>query len=207
MNWSRFCRTIGLVGLLLFGVCAFTPLPNLVALRQRGGARLDRSDAIVVLGAEGVGGNTTLASASLRRAVQGIVLHRQGLAPLLVLLGSAAPMSRSEAEVRGELARQLGVPADAILMEAGARTTRQEAERLRSLLRPRGVRRILLVTESQHLVRAREVFERAGFEVLPAPADDMVLLLSDKPEDRLQLSRWIAQEFLARVYYRLAGYL
>ena len=57
------------------------------------------------------------------------------------------------------------------------------------------------------MARARGVFERAGFEVLPVPADDMVLVLSAKPEDRLHLSRWIAQEFLARVYYTVAGYL
>jgi len=207
MNWARICQTLGLVGILLFAISAFTPLPNLMARRQGPAARLEPTEAIVVLGGEGVGGEAALGSSSLRRAIRGIVLHRQGFAPLLVFLGAAAPGWRSEAEVRADLARQLGISSDAILMEPGARTTRQEAERVRHLLRPRGVRRILLVTDSQHMTRALGVFERAGFEVFPAPADDEVLVLSDKPEDRLRLLRWLVWEFLARLYYWVSDYL
>lgn len=207
MIWARICRTLGLVGILLFGASAFTPLPNLVARWDLPPARLEPADAIVVLGGEGVAGDGILGSTSLRRAIRGIVLYRQGLAPLLVLLGSGADTGDSEAAARADLARRLGVSSDAILMEDGARTTRQEAERIRDLLRPRGVRRILLVTDSQHMTRARGVFERAGFEVLPVPAEDEVLISSAKPEDRLQLFRWAVLEFMARLYYRAAGYL
>jgi hypothetical protein len=48
-------------------------------------------------------------------------------------------------------------------------------------------------------------FEKVGFTVQPAPVED----LSDawKPEARWRLMRNLAQEFLARTYYRLAGYL
>jgi uncharacterized SAM-binding protein YcdF (DUF218 family) len=143
---------------------------------------------------------------SLRRTVRAIVLQRAGVAPLLVLLGPASDGGPSEAEVRADLARRFGVRAEAILTEATAWTTREEASRVRALLQPRGVRRILLVTNSQHMLRAKALFERAGFEVLAATADDISDTV-DSPDGRLELTRIVLQELLALGYYRVAGYL
>ena len=74
-----------------------------------------------------------------------------------------------------------------------------------ALLQPMGIHQILLVTSDDHMARSQRLFEKAGFTVHPAPVDD----LSDarRPERRLQLMRAVAQEFMARTYYRLAGYL
>lgn len=198
-------RLLGLAGVLLFLAAAFTPLPNLLARSGSTSPRREPAEAIVVL-AGGLQPDGLLSDLSLRRALQGIVLHREGLAPLLVLLGEARGQGPAEARVRAELARQLGLSPQVILTEAGARTTREEAARIRALLRPLGVRRILLVTDSQHMARAQALFERAGFEVLPAPADDFSSA-AVAPEERLRLVRRIAQEFVARLYYRIAGYL
>lgn len=62
------------------------------------------------------------------------------------------------------------------------------------------------MTDSQHMARARPLFERAGFEVLPAPVDE-ISDTAEAPESRLKLMRRVAEELLARLYYRLAGYL
>ena len=207
MPWLFALRIIGCAGLGVFVAAAFTPLPDALSRVWGTRERLEPAEAIVVLGADSAGRDGTLGTTSLRRVIHGIVLHRRGLAPLLVLSGHASPEGRSEAEARADLARVLGVSSDGILTESGARTTREEAERIKELLRPRGVRRILLVTDSPHMMRARGVFERAGFEVLPAPADDSPLLDSRAPEDRLQVLRRILQAYAARLYYRLAGYL
>lgn len=56
-----------------------------------------------------------LSTSSLRRALHGITLHRKGLAPLLVFLGPARGAGLVEAEIRAELARELGVSPAAIL--------------------------------------------------------------------------------------------
>jgi len=207
MGWSSMSRTLGIIGVLGFLIAAFTPFVNVLARWQATPGQLEPAEAIVVLGADSAGRDGTLGTTSLRRVIHGIVLHRRGLAPLLVLSGHASPEGRSEAEARADLARVLGVSSDGILTESGARTTREEAERIRELLRPHAVRRILLVTDSPHMMRARGVFERAGFEVLPAPADDSPLLVSRAPEDRLQVLRRILQAYAARFYYRVAGYL
>jgi uncharacterized SAM-binding protein YcdF (DUF218 family) len=142
----------------------------------------------------------------LDRTRYGIALYRNGLAPLLVFAGPARGESPAEATVRAELARELGIPAEVILTEAEARTTREEAVRLEARLRPMGVRKILLVTNSLHMPRARRLFELAGFEVLAAPSDDLSKT-SGEPEDRLQLTRQMLEELIAQLYYRVAGYL
>ena len=65
---------------------------------------------------------------------------------------------------------------------------------------------ILLVTDGDHMARALPLFERAGFEVLPAPVFDTVYDAAG-PEDRLSTSRSMLMELGARLYYRAAGYL
>src|SRR2546427_195102 len=120
-----------------------------------------------------------------------VVCRCLGAAAVLVCLAALTPLpnylARSlQAEPR------LG-PADAIVV-------------LGSGIEPRAVRRILLVTDSEHLPRAVALFERAGLEVLPAPADS-VSPATEGPGARLELLRRLSQELMARLYYRLAGYL
>ena len=142
---------------------------------------------------------------SLRRAIYGIRLYHQELAPLLAFSGPASDLSPEEARIRAEMASLCGVPAAAMVTEATAHTTREEAAQFAALLQPRGVRQILLVTSDEHMFRSRQLFEREGFMVLPAPVDD--LSHPRKPEARLRLMRRVTQEFLARAYYWVAGYL
>ncbi|HSB70897.1 MAG TPA: YdcF family protein [Candidatus Methylomirabilis sp.] len=152
-GWERACRILGLIGVVVFLACAYTPLPNLLAHSLAARSRLEPAEAIVVLAAS-VSEDGALGDVSLRRAIQGIVLQRKGLAPLLVLSGPAPDTGPTEAEVRAALALDLGVPAEAINMESRGRTTREEAIRIGEFLRARQVRRILLVTDSQHMARA-----------------------------------------------------
>lgn len=206
-RWTRLCQGLGAAGVGFLLASAFTPLPTVLG-RALGGdsPQLEPAEAIVVLGTE-LRPDGTLTNTSLRRTIHGILLFRQGLAPILVFLGPPrAGGGRAEAEVRAELARELGVAREAVLTDAQAWTTREEAERVWALLGPRSLRRILLVTEAQHIPRARAVFERAGFTVLAAPADGLGIIGPD-PEARLRLMRDVLEEWLARLYYRAAGYL
>jgi uncharacterized SAM-binding protein YcdF (DUF218 family) len=201
---DRVPRLIGLIGVVGFLVTAFTPLAHRLNLATAVPAELVPSDAIVVLGAW-VSPSGTLSSESLRRTNHGIALYRRGLAPTLVLLGGSASGGPSEADARAEQARLHGVPAQAILTETRVRTTREEAARVKELLRSKGVRTILLVTNAGHLARARPLFERAGFDVHPAPSDSFVEASS--PESRLELMRVLIREFFGWLFYRVAGYI
>lgn len=207
MPWIILCRILGAGALLGFFAAAFTPLPTLLALQITRPPQLEPAEAIVVLGA-GIRPDGTLSDPSLRRAVEGIALQRQGLAPLLVLAGPERRQAPglTEAGVRAGLAQDLGVPPELIATEVTARTTREEAARIGALLQAQGVRRILLVTGALHMPRARGVFERAGLEVLEAPVQQRSVDAAT-PESRLELLGGILGELLARLYYRAAGHL
>jgi len=75
-----------------------------------------------------------LGCGSLERAVRGVTLYHASEAPLIVFSGPNLT-GVSEAEVRAELARALGIPSGAILVEDGAFTTREEATRIGATLR------------------------------------------------------------------------
>jgi uncharacterized SAM-binding protein YcdF (DUF218 family) len=200
-----FWQLLGIVGVTLFFLSAFTPLPNLLDQHLATPARIQPADAIVVLGA-GIGRSGQLGDDSLRRALEGMLLRRRQLAPFLVFSGPAQYGGPSEADVRAQLAHELGLSPEGILTEPHAWTTREEATRIGALLQPRHVRRILLVTDSRHMVRARTLFEHARFEVFPAPVDDG-RGASVSPGKRLDLTERVLQEWVARIYYRAAGYL
>ena len=199
-TWALVRRLVGLAGVLGFVIGAFTPLANFVDRRLSIPSRLEPADAIIVL-AHGIDADSVLTNNSMRRALRGIALYKQGLAPFLVFSGLAGNRAPREAEVRAELAREMGISPAAVLAKGAARTTREEAASLGALLLPMGVRRVLLVTHSEHMWRARRLFERASFEVLPASVADFYD--ASTPEDRLALTRGIIQELAARLYDRI----
>jgi uncharacterized SAM-binding protein YcdF (DUF218 family) len=205
MSGVRLIQILGGTAVVVFFLGSFTPLPN--ALHRWAGIppQLQPAAAIVVLGG-GMDAPGVLSNSSLRRMIHGIMLFHRGLAPLLAISGPANRRDgRDEAEVRAEMARLFGVSPAAMVTETSALTTREEAARMAALLQPMGVSTVLLVTSYEHMARSRLLFEKVGFTVQPAS----VYELSDaqKPETRLRLMRRLTQEFLARTYYRLAGYL
>lgn len=200
--WERFCRWLGGLVLAGFAITALTPAANVLGRATAIPPSIGPAEAIVVLGG-GLAPNGMLSGASLRRLVHGVVLLRQGRAPLLVLLGGSYGPRVSEAEIRAALVRELGIEPAVVLVEAAASTTREEANQTRAILVPRGIQRILLITDAHHMARASAVFQGVGFEVLPAPTDDGMTSLNE-PEGRFNLVRRVVVEFAARLYYGLS---
>jgi uncharacterized SAM-binding protein YcdF (DUF218 family) len=195
----------GAAGLAFFFVIAFTPLAGAVSRRLETISDLRPADAIVVLGA-GASRDGQLSNQSLRRLTGGLTLYRRGLAPRVIVMGPSYEGGPVEAEIRAGLARDLGIPAAALVVESRGVTTRHEAALAAARMRELGGRRILLVTGVQHMPRARLLFERAGMEVIPAPVVE-ISAAARGPERRLELARIVLQEAIARLYYRLAGEL
>ena len=93
--------------------------------------------------------------------------RRTGL-PVLVSGGFGSASAPSLATGMAEALREdFGVPVK--WLEARSRDTGENAACSAALLRPEGVKRILLVTDAMHMPRARAAFERAGLEVVSAP--------------------------------------
>ena len=202
-------RVAGALVVALFLAAIFTPAPSVLGYWTSVAPRVEPAEAIVVLGAGASTPPGILDGPSLRKTIYGIRLYQRGLAPRLVLSGGSDDGARpGEASLRVELARDMGVPPEAILAEihrrpAGRPSTHEETAHLEKMLSSRNIRTILLITDSQHMRRARKLFREAGFSVLPAPIDEASLDAS-APEERLKLMRWIGQEWLARLYYAVA---
>jgi uncharacterized SAM-binding protein YcdF (DUF218 family) len=193
-------RLAGVLAIAAVLTAAYSPLPTWLYARLAVPAHLGRADAIVVLGSA-VNPDGSLKEGSLRRTVHALRLFRAQLAPILIFSGHD-----DDNAGRMRLARELGFTSPAIVAASGANTTREEAAAIKALFTRYGVRRVLLVTGSQHLRRALPLFQAAGFEVLPAPVDE-VSAFTNAPEERLEMAWIVLGEALARIYYRVAGYL
>lgn len=126
------------------------------------------AQAIVILG----GGEERVQAPEYRGAVAGVVLlerlaygaflAKQTSLPVLV---SGSP--REGVAMSTTLARDFGVRARWV--DGQSHDTYENAHFSARLLRPEGIKRIVLVTSSTHLWRAAHEFMGVGFEVVPAP--------------------------------------
>ena len=74
----------------------------------------------------------------------------------------------------------LGVPREAIWFSEQPRNTEEEARLLKAEMAGNSPR-ILLVTSAWHMARARMLFRRAGFDVIPAPTDFEMNCAAERP--------------------------
>ena len=113
---------------------------------------------------------------SLRRLLEGVRLWRglgggAGGGPggaRLVLSGGAPLPGKSEARIMADLALQLGLPKDALVLETGSLDTAGQARKLAARLQGKA---FALVTSAAHMPRSLAEFSRHGLNPLPAPAD------------------------------------
>jgi uncharacterized SAM-binding protein YcdF (DUF218 family) len=197
--------TLGMVALLSAALCALTPLPNVVGHRFEVQGPPVHADAIVVLGA-GLMGNGSLTFDSMQRMLSGLLLYEEGWAPLIVFTGDSQHGRLSESDLRANIAEKLGLAPEAVIGSIAVHTTRDEAQRVAAILGKRGLNRILLVTESLHMRRAKAVFEKSGLTVDPVPSDDLPDIAT-LPSERLALTFRLLEESTALTYYKLAGYI
>ncbi len=119
--------------------------------------RSARADAIVGLGCPGMARLT-------RRVERAVGLFRHELASLLVMSGGGGGAT-AEAEIMRDVAISRGVPEAAVLAEARSRDTLGNARETSALLRERGLRSVILVSDAAHLPRAALLFRLAGVDV------------------------------------------
>jgi uncharacterized SAM-binding protein YcdF (DUF218 family) len=102
-----------------------------------------------------------LSSETIVRVVEGIRLIR--FLPNTKLLISGG---EEEALLMTQLALDLGVEKEAMLVESEGRDTKDQANNIRLLI---GDDPIILVTSASHMPRSVALFEKQGFKPLPAP--------------------------------------
>ncbi len=131
----------------------------------------ERFDVIVVLGAAvGAGGGP--GAALRRRVAEGVRRLAAGAAPVLLLSGGKGGGKGggvpAEAEVMRDLALAAGVaagvPEERLVLETESRSTLENARCSARIMRARGWRRALVVTDAVHLPRALMAFRALGIE-------------------------------------------
>ncbi len=149
------------------------------------------ADVLVVLGARVLPGGVP--SGSLQARVEKAVeLYQRGLAPRLIFSGGIGVNPPSEAQVMRALAVRLGVPPEACILEEQSHSTEQNARYSAELLRSLGTRRVVVVSDPYHLLRARQYFRLQGFEVATSPA-----LLTERNLSAVDRLYWTVREAVA----------
>jgi len=132
-----------------------------------------QADAIVILGAsrernDPAWEGDVSSAMGIERVRYAARIAKVSQLPILISGGSPLSSPPSEAELMTEvMEKDLGVSVR--WQEKGSRTTWENATLSAAILKPAGVKRIVLVTQAFHMARARWCFERQGFEVIAAP--------------------------------------
>ncbi len=187
---------------LAWAAVGHTPLPRLVARPLVRPDTPGAAEAIVVLGA---GADEACAPDfhSMRRTMLAARLFKEGRAPIVLFTGGQPPDRACViSDVMAKFARELGVPAQDILVERVSSTTWENAVEAAKILRPRGVRKILLVSDSLHLRRGEACMRRNGFDVLRASVPTV-----EAYYDGHDLLKDALHEYVGWWYYELRGRL
>ncbi len=174
---------------------------------------IESADAIVVLSGmleiNEVGDSTYVEWGDPDRYFGGIALFKTGKAQKLVFTGGKMPWDKAkktEGEVLKEYAISNGIPSEKIFVTKDVENTAEEAEAVKELIGPS--KRIILVTSAYHMYRAKNLFEKQEFIVIPAKMDfksngnDQVTLMYFLPSaNNLELSENGIRELIGRIFY------
>ena len=152
---------------------------------------------------------------ALARLRYGAHLQRRTGLPILVTGGNGGSgvdpatidMGYTKADAMARALREdFGVPVK--WLEGRSRDTNENATCSAALLRPAGVKRILLVTDAMHMPRSCAAFERAGLDVVNAPT----MFFSKQAQgssswvpgaEGMRRSRYALYEWMGSIWYRL----
>jgi len=143
------------------------------------------ADAIVVLGR-----GPFLNDERSQKAAQ---FWREQRAPVILATG------HNESHHLLALIMAQGIPESVLLEEPNARTTEENAVLSAQLLRQRQAKRLILITDSPHMLRSLLTFRSLGFEVIPEP----IPLPSDLPS--IAVSITALREYVGLMSYASAG--
>lgn len=125
------------------------------------------ADAVVVLGAR-VNDDGSLSGSLHDRVMTAVELHKQGLAPLIVMSGGTGANGIDESRAMKDFAIAQGVPEGAIVCDADGVDTDSTVRNTDDMLPNRA--RILVVSQFYHLPRIKLAYRTAGRNVYTVPA-------------------------------------
>lgn len=174
---------------------------------------IDSADAIVVLSGmleiNEMGDSTYIEWGDPDRFFGGLDLFKARKANKLVFTGGKMPwdnVQKTEGEVLKEYAIKNAIPQENILITKDLENTADEAKAVKQLIGSK--KKIILVTSAFHMNRAKKLFEKQGFNVVPYKIDfkttrnKEIKLLDFLPSaDYLRDTETGIRELIGRLYY------
>ena len=144
------------------------------------------------------------------RFMAGIDLLQAGKAPLIIFTRGQWPWLNlpPEGEILAKRALMMGVNSSQVLLTGVVTNTADEAAEVRALMDLTGLEKVILVTSSFHMPRAKMLFDEAGVTSVPYPTDfrsggGRVDWMSFVPSaGGLTKTSDAVREFIGRAYYR-----
>jgi uncharacterized SAM-binding protein YcdF (DUF218 family) len=176
-KWMLFAAAVILVS-LSFGFTRWVLLP----LEQQyqpllNPATVNKPESpikwIVVLGGGGnynpqLPSTSQLAPATMTRLTEGIRLQRQIPGSKLILSEGSVLQSVTVADVMANVAQELGVAPNNIILEKQSQDTEGQAQNVQPVV---GIDPFILVTSASHMPRSMALFRKAGTNPIAAPTD------------------------------------
>ena len=221
-SWSFSLMVAGVVWLLVFSF-PVTGLELIGSIEDKAGPYADPQQLvkkgvkfIVVLSAGFRDGNISAPDrlgCSVLRLIEGVRLWRSVSGARLVVTGGMTPglsPDMSLAQALKDMAVDLGVPREAILLEDKSWTTRDQSLFIKPIV---GKEPFALVTSAYHLPRSLFLFRLAGLDPIPAPCDflarkyyyDYETLVPQA--DGILLSQIATKEYLATWWARFRAWI
>ena len=145
------------------------------------------------------------------RFFAGIDILKSGKAPTLIFTRGKTPWSNLPAE--GELLKakavELGINESQIFLSNIAANTAEEAEAVAQLISANRIKRIVLITSSFHMPRAKLLFDKQGIDSVPFATDfkatgKIISWLSFLPSaNGFSRTSDGIREYIGRLYYKL----
>ena len=139
----------------------------------------------------------------------GIALIKAGKAQMLVFTGGKMPWDeakKTEGEVLKQYAISNGIPSEKIFVTKDVENTADEAVAVKELISQS--KRIILVTSAYHMYRAKRLFEKQGFIVIPYKVDykternKMTTIIDFLPSaNNLEITEIGFRELIGRLFY------
>ena len=175
----RLGKGLIISGLVFLYLLSLGPIANMIVkpLEQANPPLKEEkitADAIVVLGGgsvdlEWLGTSPVPNAETSSRLLTGVELARRLGIPLILSMGNGEPFATkvNDADTMAEAAFAMGIPQKQVTVENVSRNTLENSHAVRKLLKGD---RIVLVTSAYHMRRAKIMFTKRGFIVIPAPA-------------------------------------
>ena len=224
-RWRRLSRSSLLLGLAIILVCSFTTFGFLLIhpleARFVRPAEPAQITGIVVLGGgmrssrNAAGGDFEL-NRSGDRMVEAVRLALRYPEARILITGGAGtltPEREPEAVTGQKMLKAFGIADARILLEPRARNTQENAQFSKALVEAQGLETgtWLLVTSGFHMPRSVGLFRRAGFDVVPWPADflsdgtETIGISLDDTGENLAVATMALREWTGLIGYYLTG--